>query len=110
MCGGVHSPANSKLNWLGVGGPGSRQGYQVGKRSVLVFGGTSECGTPVGQVCECSMCAVSIHQDQPVSQGHVGRVREQDVGRGVRWAEGPYKCSGDLQMCVCLCTAKEVWI
>jgi len=77
----------------GVGCPGSRQGYQAGKGSVLVFRATHESGVPVGQVLH----VYSEHPAGPASESRthgVGKGGRNPV-RGARQVEGPCRCSRD---------------
>ena len=69
VCAWICWQTPSWTSWQ-VGGPGSGQGYQAGRGSVLVFGGTHKCGVPVGRVCECCMLTASTQLDQPVSGIH----------------------------------------
>lgn len=74
-----------------VGDLKSGQGCQVGRGSVLVFRGISECGEPVEWMCVCFTSAVSTQLDQTESWGPVGDLRSGQrcgVGRRdvVSWA------------------------
>ena len=58
-------------------------GNQVGRgRCWSSSGGTSECGVPVGWVCECCMFVVSTELEQPSTWGPRGGSEGWGPGRG----------------------------
>ena len=73
-----------------------------------VFGGTCECGVPVGQGCECCMFAASTEMDQPVSNKPVGQVRGARIraevlcgqrGHASPWGIHEYACACEPGKC-----------
>ena len=107
VCVCIHRQTSSWTRQRVCRGLRSRQGYQMGGGSMLVFGGTHECGLPVGRVCECCVFAVSTQLDQLVSWGPIGQVRGAGIQAEVPDGQRGRASTQGIHECACACEPGE---